>query len=425
MSDVPDYYALLAVAPTATTAEIKAAFRALARQYHPDLNPDAEAQEQFKQICAAYEVLSDPERRHEYDRDRADPEPAFGVARDARDCYLRGIEHALRQDYAGALSAYREAIAREPQFLAAYVKAAETQFKLNDDREVLETCRQALQVEPTCAEAYFFQGRSRYRLGSVQSALESYQQALHNAPEAANIYYHRGLAHHDLGDRARAAADWRQAAQLFQAQGDHSGERLAIATLRRSQGNLWHWRQWLSLGRQAALGLVQVAFNPSRGSWAVPAQLRPLPTALIGLGYAAIANLAWLGGVYWGWRDLIRFEPVNLLLVGAVPLAVLAAGSAIARLIWHSRAAWASDFWLSGVALLPVGSLALASGFADPLGATFMVNLSVLAVCWTVLLLYNGAVQLLQLSVTAATWWTAAALLTTGWLTWIIFSTLF
>jgi molecular chaperone DnaJ len=63
-----DLYAVLGVSRTASQEEIKKAFRKLARQYHPDVNKEDGAADQFKEINAAYEVLSDEDKRARYDR---------------------------------------------------------------------------------------------------------------------------------------------------------------------------------------------------------------------------------------------------------------------------------------------------------------------------------------------------------------------
>src|ERR1043166_2955864 len=64
-----DYYESLGVSRTASDAEIKKAFRRLARQYHPDVAKDKKkAEEKFKEVNEAYEVLGDPEKRKKYDQ---------------------------------------------------------------------------------------------------------------------------------------------------------------------------------------------------------------------------------------------------------------------------------------------------------------------------------------------------------------------
>lgn len=71
--DYRDYYNILGVKKGASEKEIKQAFRKLARQYHPDVNPnDKRAEERFKEINEAYQVLSDPDKRQKYDHLGAD-----------------------------------------------------------------------------------------------------------------------------------------------------------------------------------------------------------------------------------------------------------------------------------------------------------------------------------------------------------------
>jgi curved DNA-binding protein len=82
-----DYYDTLGVKPDASDAEIKSAFRKLARKYHPDVSKEAGAEDKFKAVNEAYEALKDPEKRRQYDALRArgyrpgdefQPTPDFG-----------------------------------------------------------------------------------------------------------------------------------------------------------------------------------------------------------------------------------------------------------------------------------------------------------------------------------------------------------
>jgi curved DNA-binding protein len=74
MPPIPNYYEVLGVAEDASAEDIKRVYRKLAREHHPDRNPDnAAAEERFKEIQQAYEVLGNAEKRQQYDRLRRDP----------------------------------------------------------------------------------------------------------------------------------------------------------------------------------------------------------------------------------------------------------------------------------------------------------------------------------------------------------------
>ncbi|MBM3461499.1 MAG: tetratricopeptide repeat protein [Armatimonadetes bacterium] len=70
MAAVRDYYKVLGVAPTSSAEDIRKAYRMLSKKYHPDLNPDLRlySDEKMKELVAAYNILNDPGKRKEYDR---------------------------------------------------------------------------------------------------------------------------------------------------------------------------------------------------------------------------------------------------------------------------------------------------------------------------------------------------------------------
>ena len=95
-----DYYEVLGIDRSVSEAELKRAFKKLARTYHPDVNPgDAKAEERFKEISEAYAVISDPEKRRKYD---AMGHAAFGGGSPWGEGFAPGVEDIFREMFGRA-----------------------------------------------------------------------------------------------------------------------------------------------------------------------------------------------------------------------------------------------------------------------------------------------------------------------------------
>lgn len=150
MAATRDYYEVLGVSRNASGTEIKKAFRVLARTHHPDVNDSPEAEAQFKEIAAAYEVLSDDSRRATYDRfgheglRNAGHEPDFSGFSDFASIFQAFFDQA---GAGGIFGGGRQHTPNGPQqggdvALAASIDLSEviTGTELDLEYEAVETC---------------------------------------------------------------------------------------------------------------------------------------------------------------------------------------------------------------------------------------------------------------------------------------------
>ncbi|MGQ4647159.1 DnaJ domain-containing protein [Lyngbya aestuarii] len=428
MQDSGDYYKILEVSTKATAEEIKEAYRRLVRKYHPDLHPgNLAAEERFKEICKAYEILSDSVERSQYDqRFRHKKSKPQGMS--PQDFYVRAIGKALERDYPGAVADYTQAIEGNPRFVEAYLERGATRYKLGDARGSLQDCNQALQINPNLAQAYYYQGRARYKLGYTSAAIKAYSKAIHLKPDYAQVYYHRGLANHELEDNILASEDLQKAAELFRKQGDKTGYQLAQATLTTLQDNRGKFKKSSRKNPPAAVkslltNLVQVSFslvvNPAGGMLSGYANLEKRQALAVGIVFAGIFNFCFVFWSYVGWRNIFEAYLWELMSVGLVPFFTLVAIGSIARVVSRSSGSLAGDIYLAGASLLPLGFLALASSGSTVLGSQVMLIIGVFASCYTVLILYSGCTQISGMSDTVAALTLPVMLLVSGWLTYL------
>jgi tetratricopeptide (TPR) repeat protein len=401
MSKALSYYEILRISSQSSSAEIKKAFRRLARQVHPDLHPnDAEAAAQFKLISQAYEVLGDAERRSQYDTllnespsDKAPVEPQSYPS-----CYRQAIHKLSQRDYRGAIVDFTQAIAIFPGGTEAYLGRAKAYDALKNDKAVLEDCYQILQRDPNAAQAYVYQGQARLRLGYPQGAVEAYTKAIALDTTFAQAYYRRAQARLELKETALAYPDLQKAIELFRAQQNGTQaqqvEQLlktlrppAAAAMRLPQTGV---AQFLKLAFSNLLGMV---LNPSGNLLPVFARLTTAQAGWAGLLYGFIAVGCWIFGNWMTKTD--QFLLLPSVLTGLAAYLSVAIALTLTRLVAaRGSGSYSGDLFVSGVASLPIAVLMLGGSFVTPLGSSILFVLGNIAGCYSILILYIGCTQL-------------------------------
>lgn len=405
-----DYYAVLQVSKDATLQEIKSAFRRLARQYHPDLNPNNLAsEEKFRKICEAYEVLCDSLQRHQYDQ-KFDNTRYHDTTQPLayQDFYVRGVEKALLKNYQAALDNYNQAIRLNPNFLDAYLKRCEVRYQLRDDRGVLNDCHHILMIDSYSAQAYYYQGRSRWRLGYSQAAIEAYTQAINCNKDYAQAYYYRGLVNQELKSYRQASYDLKNAAELFQSQADLSGYKLAREALKKVSGGnfgaiIITFKTIKDVLETTLKTLMTFILNPGGGLLPAFTRLTAKEAILAGILYGAIANFCFVCKFYLDWQYFLRLTLFQSVILGIMPFVSLFFLSRIIGLLFPNKSSYAADIFLSGTTLLPFSFLALISSFVSSLPSFVMTIITIFAGCHTIFILYTGCTQIHNISERIAT----------------------
>jgi curved DNA-binding protein CbpA len=410
MPEQVDYYRVLHVSRQATLLEIKKAFRRLARQFHPDLNPnDRAAAAYFQQISAAYGVLGDRQRRAKYD-DQLSPDAdaqAVKTAQSAQLAYQRGGELLARRDYPSAIAAFDQAILLNPESIEAYLGRCKANEELKNDRAILDDCYKLLQIDPQLALAYYHQGRARFRLGYSQGAVEAYTHAIALQDTFALAYYQRGRILLELKESDRARQDLQKASQLFRIQNDLEQYRQAEALLNRFRP--YHQRAKLTLGNgflryfaEVATSIPALLQNPSANLQPTFEKLGSSRAGWTGVLYGLITA----GCVALGAALLHRSLPegsLNLVLAVGRFYSALVATGAIVHKFAKGRFCLPESCFLAGATILPMIGWALLGWLSIWLGLIGPLSMAV-AGCYSVIILYIGYTQLSKVDESVAMW---------------------
>ena len=193
-----DYYVVLGVAPIASPEEIKKAYRALSKKYHPDANPDMknESDQKMKEMIEAYNVLNDKAKRKEYDS-----QPQFKVRRFAKSSVRTKIDKSTASkkseepEEKSPVMRWLKKLFSRPEHDAKEFKAdpkqADVHFTLGLSMSETESfldqaCREfklALKFDPNHREACYNMALMQYKTGDFDGARASLRRCLEIDPQ--------------------------------------------------------------------------------------------------------------------------------------------------------------------------------------------------------------------------------------------------
>ena len=399
-----NYYSILGVSQSASLKDIKKAFRRLARQYHPDLNPDDPvAAEKFKQISQAYEVLSDATKRRRYDRRIPLQQPystssstySAAIPKTARDFYAKGTIRAQTKEYRAAIEDFTQAIKLDSRFVDAYLKRCEMRYKLSDYQGVLNDCYEVFNIDPTVAKAHYYQGRARYSLGYIQPAIDSYNLAIARDKKYPQAYYYRGMAYKDLNATASAVEDLSRAARLFGQQNNYEASRRSQSIVRELTNNRQTIAHRNGFVYNFLMTLSLSLFNPGGGLLPAYSRLKNRQLKQVGIIYGLASSLCFVCN-YFMMGFSLELPIWQLFLIGLIPFAGFVVVGTILRLFWHHRGNLSTDIFIAGTAIAPIALSAVSIGFVPLSALSLFVPLILVGLSYSTLTLQAGYIQLLN-----------------------------
>ncbi|WP_019509104.1 DnaJ domain-containing protein [Pleurocapsa sp. PCC 7319] len=413
MARAENYYSTLGVSQKATIKEIKLAFRRLARQYHPDLNPnDPVSAEKFKQISQAYDILSDTTKRRRYDRripvngrektakkrtTPSQPRRKMTHPQTAQEFYNRGTLRTQTKDYQRAIEDYTQAIRLDPKFIDAYLKRCEMRYKLGNNQGVLDDCYQIFSIDSKVAKAHYYQGRARYSLGYTEPAIESYSLAIAQDNHYPQAYYYRGIAYKDLQVADSAIQDLNQAAELFRTRKNYEAYRRSLKVINEitKNKNIFGWMD--SLIQNSLVTMSLSFFNPGGGLLPAFSRLTSRQANQVGTTYGLFSALCFVC-TYFMTGIPIELGVWQIFLIGMIPFVSFVVSGSMMRYLLHRRGHFSIDVFIAGTAIVPLALTSILVGFISFTAFSLIIPIILWGFSYTVLTLYTGYSQLLNIT---------------------------